>query len=375
MKLNPTKCIFGVPAGKLLGFIVSQRGIEVNPEKIDVILKMEKPCCVRDVQRFAGCVDAVSRFISRLGEKALPLYRLLKKAGKFVWNVEADTAFEDLKRILSTALVLAAPMPKEPMLLYIAATNRVVSVVVAVERPEDGKAHNMQQPVYYVSEVLKESKQRYPHYHKLAYGVFLATRRLKHYFQEHPVKVISTAPLANIIQNCEATGRVTKWAIELAAHTITYKPRRAIKSQALADFLVDWTESQQIHEPAESKYWHMYFDGSKMIEGSGAGVVLESPKGDKLEYVLQIHFTATNNVAEYEALLHGLRMAKEMGITRIVCHGDSDLVIQQCNGTYDTVDPNMAAYRQAVDKIGEHFAGFEFKHVDRRLNEAADALS
>jgi hypothetical protein len=101
MKLNPTKCVFGVPAGKLLGFIVFERGIEVNLEKIDAILKMEKPRCIRDVQRLAGCVAAVSRFVSRLGEKALPLYHLLKKADKFIWNAEADAAFENLKKTLS----------------------------------------------------------------------------------------------------------------------------------------------------------------------------------------------------------------------------------------------------------------------------------
>jgi ribonuclease HI len=99
----------------------------------------------------------------------------------------------------------------------------------------------------------------------------------------------------------------------------------------------------------------MYFNNSKMINGSGASMVLESPKGDLFRYVLQIHFMDTNNVPEYEALLHGLRMAKEIGITRIVCYGNSELVVSQCNGMFDIVDPNMAAYKQAVDLIGAHF--------------------
>ena len=112
-----------------------------------------------------------------------------------------------------------------------------------------------------------------------------------------------------------------------------------------------------------------------MYEGSGAGVILTSPQGDKMRYVLQIHFTCTNNVAEYEALLHGLRVAKEMGVSRIKCYGDSDLVVQQTMGTWDANDPNMAAYRRLVDQVGGHFAGMELEHVDRRKNEAADALS
>ena len=98
-----------------------------------------------------------------------------------------------------------------------AATNRVISIVVVVERKEPGYEHGVQRPVYYVSEVLTESKQRYPHYQKIAYGVFLASRKLRHYFQEHPITVVSKTPLSDIINNSDATGRVAKWGIELAA--------------------------------------------------------------------------------------------------------------------------------------------------------------
>ena len=129
MKLNPAKCVFGVPAGKLLGFIVSERGIEANPEKIKAIQSLKKPEELKHVQKLTRCVAALSRFISRLGEKAIPLYRLLKKTYKFIWDQEADEAFEALKKKLSEAPVLAAPGPKEPMLLYIAAGPRAVSEV------------------------------------------------------------------------------------------------------------------------------------------------------------------------------------------------------------------------------------------------------
>jgi hypothetical protein len=181
--------------------------------------------------------------------------------------------------------------------------------------------------VYYLSEVLSMSKQNYPHYQKLVYGVYMASKKLKHYFQEHAVKVVSMAPLSEIIGNRDATGRVAKWAIEVAAQTILYEPRITIKSQALADFIVDWTEAQYLPPIPDSTHWKMHFDGSKMHGGLGAGIVLTSPKGDWLEYVLQIHFTVSNNMAEYEVLIHGLRLAKEMGIRRILCFGDSDLVV------------------------------------------------
>ena len=109
-----------------------------------------------------GCVAALSKFISRLGEKAGPLYRLLKKSDKFLWDKEANDAFESLKKTLSPAPVLAAPKDKEPMLLYVAANERVVSAVVVVERAEEGKEYPVQRHVYYISEVLTDSKQRYP---------------------------------------------------------------------------------------------------------------------------------------------------------------------------------------------------------------------
>ena len=124
---------------------------------------MERPKNLRDVQKFTGCLASLSRFLSRLGEKAIPLYQLMKKTEKFSWTPQADEAFEQLKRVLSTAPVLAAPAEKEPMLLYIAATTRVVSIVMVVERPEEGRAQAVQRPVYYVSEVLSISKQNYPH--------------------------------------------------------------------------------------------------------------------------------------------------------------------------------------------------------------------
>jgi hypothetical protein len=133
MKLNLAKCTFGVPAGKLLGFLVSSRGTEVNPGKIRAIERMQPLIDLKEVQKFTGCLASLSRFISRLGEKALSLYQLMKKSDTFVWTTQADAAFKDLKKMLSTAPILASPLPKEPMLLYIAATNRVVSVVVVVE--------------------------------------------------------------------------------------------------------------------------------------------------------------------------------------------------------------------------------------------------
>jgi hypothetical protein len=159
LKLNPTKCSFGVSAGQLLGFLVSARGIEANPEKIQAILTMGKPTKLHNIQKLAGRVAALSRFVARLGEKALPFYALMKKSyNKFEWTKEADIAFTQLKKVFSTPPMLVAPKEKEPLLLYIAATYQVISTVLVVERSEEGKTHGVQRPVYFVSEVLSPTK-------------------------------------------------------------------------------------------------------------------------------------------------------------------------------------------------------------------------
>jgi ribonuclease HI len=377
LKLNPTKCSFGVSAGQLLGFLVSARGIEANPEKIQAILTMGKPRKLHDVQKLAGRVAALSRFVARLGEKALPFYALMKKSDdKFEWTEEADVAFTQLKKVLSTPPVLVAPNEKEPLLLYITATHQMVSTVLVVKRSEEGKAHGVQRPVYFISKVLSPTKQRYPHYQKLAYSVFTIARKLRQYFAVHPIIVVNEAPLSNILNNPSATGRVSLWGIELSPLDITYEKRKAIKSQILTDFIAEWLELQSAGPPDLSSVWTMYFDGSKRIQGIGAGVVLISPQGDKLKYVLWMSFPqASNNEAEYKALLHGMKMAKTCGATRLKILGDSNLVVQQVMNKCDTVSDNMTAYRNLYYYLEGTFDGCLVSHVSRASNEEADNLA
>ena len=203
----------------------------------------------------------------------------------------------------------------------------------------------------------------------------MASRKLRHYFQECSITVASEVPLNDIINNRDATGKIAKWAIELLPFDITYKLRRAIKSQVLADFITEWTEAELPKEYGAYSNWIMHFDGSKMLAGLGAGVVLTSPTRDIVKYVLQIMYTDSNNAAEYEALLHGLRMAVSMGIKRLEVQGDSNLAISQINGDYDAKDPKMAAYRNTVLKMLARFEGLEFHHIARENNQAADVLA
>jgi hypothetical protein len=159
------------------------------------------------------------------------------------------------------------------MMLYITSTPCIISVVIMVERTEEGKELPVQCPVYYLSEVLTLSKQNYLHYQKVAYGVYMAAKKLKHYFEEHPITMVSTTPLSEIIGCKDVLGRVAKWAFELAAHTIQYKPRTTIKSQIIADFFTDWGENQYLPSAPDSTHWRMHFDGSKLLGGLGAGSV------------------------------------------------------------------------------------------------------
>jgi hypothetical protein len=175
---------------------------------------------LKGVQKVLGCLAALSCFISRLGEKGLPLYRLLKKHKCFSWTSEAQEALDKLKAMLAHTPILTPPQDDEPLHLYVTATTQVVSAVIVVERIEEAHTLAVQRPVYYISEVLSETKARYPQIQKLLYTVVLARRKLRHYFEAHPVTVVSSFPLGEI-RNLDAAGRIAKWSVELMAHPVT----------------------------------------------------------------------------------------------------------------------------------------------------------
>jgi hypothetical protein len=153
---------------------------------------------LKGVQRVMGCLAALSRFISCLGKKALLLHRLLKKSEHFSWTLEAEEALTKLKTTLSNSPILVPPATGEPLLLYVVATTQVVSAVLVVERAEEGHTLLVQRPVYFISEVLSETKVRYPQIKKLPYAIVLTRRKLRHYFEGHPVTVVSSFPLGEI---------------------------------------------------------------------------------------------------------------------------------------------------------------------------------
>jgi ribonuclease HI len=223
--------------------------------------------------------------------------------------------------------------------------------------------------------VLSETKIRYPQIQKLLYAVILTRRKLRQYFESHPVTVVSSFSLGEIIQCREASGRIAKWAVEIMGETISFAPRKAIKSQVLAGFVAEWVDTQLPTAPIQPELWTIYFDGSLMKIGAGAGLLFISPLGKHLRYVLRLHFPVSNNVTEYEALVNGLRIAIELGVRRLDARGDSQLVIDQVMKNSHCRDRKMEAYCDKVRRLEDKFYGLELNHVARRYNETADELA
>jgi hypothetical protein len=246
----------------------------------------------------------------------------MKKSDHFTWTPEAQEALNSLKNILKSPPILTALTTEEPMLLYISVTTQVVSAALVVEREEPRRSQKVQRPVYFISEVLSDSKTRYSQMQKLVYAILMTKRKLRYYFDAHPITIMSKYPLGEVIQNPEAEERIAKWALELMGQNITYAPCSTIKSQVLADFVAEWTEIQTPPTSIEHKTWTMYFDGSVMKEGVSVGLVFISPLGVRMEYMVRLHFPTSNNAAEYEALINGLLIAVELGIKHLEIRGD-----------------------------------------------------
>ena len=200
MKLNLSKCVFGVASGKFLGFMVSQRGIEANPEKVQAIINMASPQTVKEVQKLTGRIAALNRFVSRATDKCLPFFKTLKQA--FAWTDECEEAFQDLKRYLSNPPLLSPSKEGENLYLYLAVSTTAVSA--ALIREEAKK----QLLVYYVSQAFQGAESNYPRIEKIAFALILASRKLRQYFQANPILVMTDQPIRKSMNRPEAAGRM-----------------------------------------------------------------------------------------------------------------------------------------------------------------------
>nr|XP_043638087.1 uncharacterized protein LOC122609091 [Erigeron canadensis] len=327
MRLNPKKCSFGVEEGQFLGHLVTKKGFRADPEKVKDIQKMQAPRTMKDVQSLNGKLAALHRFLSKSADKSLPFFKTLKgclEKQHFRWTEEAQRAFDKLKEHLCQLPMVTAPKAGETLQMYLAASEETISAVLMANRKEG------QQPIYYVSRVLQGPEVRYPEIKKLALALIHAARRLRRYFQAHPIEVLTDKPIKQVLTKPEVSGRLAKWEIELGEHEVEFRPKNSVKGQVLADFLAERS----------------------------------SP-----------HNKASNNVAEYEALLAGLKIAKEMKVKHLHACVDSQIVAFQVDGTYKAKEPMMKKYLAKAQQLIQSFKSFRIQNISRNHNKIADALS
>ena len=370
MRLNPAKCVFGVSSGKFLGYMVHRRGIEANPDKIRAVIDIQPPRRTKDIQKLNGMIVALSRFISRLTDRCLPFFKALKHKGNFCWTVECQAAFEDLKSYLQKPPMLAKPTAGETLYLYLAVSKAATSSVLI---KEEG---SIQKAVYYVSRSMADAETRYPDIEKLALSLIVTCRKLRPYFQSHPIVVLTSQPLRQVLQKPELAGRLTKWAIELSEFDITFKPRTSIKGQAVADFIAEYSHPEVFNlTTVNPPRWEIFVDGSSNRHGSGAGIIIKTPDGTLTQTALRFDFRATNNVAEYEALTTGIKLALNMGAEHVIIYSDSQLIVNQVNQEYQARDPEMRRYLTQVKLLMAKFTLCQLVRIPRDLNSQADALA
>ncbi|RDX82530.1 hypothetical protein CR513_36660, partial [Mucuna pruriens] len=322
LRLNLVKCSFGVRAGKFLGFMLTERGIEANPEKCQAITNVRSPKSIKEVQQFMGKVTALARFISKSVEMSTPLFATLKKGGRFAWTDECEEAFLRLKAMMASPPVLTRPRP----------------VLIQEEEGE-------QRPVYFTSKVLQGLEKRYQKIEKAALALVTASRRLRPYFQTFSVIVRTDLPIRQVLRKPDLARRMVVWSVQLSEFDISFERRGHIKAQVLADFVNEL--SPEDRPPVEEGEWYVSVDGSTNQSRSGAGVILEGPGGVLVEQSLHFDFRASNNQAEYEALLAGMRLARDL----------------------------EAKILTAKMKLATCFEKFKLVHVPREQNERADLLA
>ncbi|CAL9017106.1 unnamed protein product [Prunus brigantina] len=381
LKMNPLKCAFGVTSGKFLGFVVRHRGIEIDPSKIKAIREMPPPRNLRELRGLQGRLAYIRRFISNLSGRCQPFSRLMKKDVPFVWDQACQNALESIKQYLLSPPVLMAPIKGRPLILYIAALERSLGALLA-QHNEDGKENAL----YYLSRTLVGAEQNYTPIEKVCLALVFAVQKLRHYILSHRVILISKAdPLRYLMSKPVLSGRIAKWSLLLSEFEIKFVPQKAIKGQALADFLAAHPTPDNMELPddlpdeevftTEALTWQLYFDGAARGKGAGAGLVFITPFGGLIPYSFSLLALCSNNVAEYEALIIGLEIALEMHIDCLQAYGDSQLVVRQLSGQYAVRNATLVPYHERAKYLMSQFQDIHVSHIPRSENDKADALA
>ncbi|KAJ9543906.1 hypothetical protein OSB04_023613 [Centaurea solstitialis] len=322
---------------------IDHRGIEASPEQVKAITDIQSPRNIKEVQKLTG--------------------------------QEHEKALQELKQYMTSPPLLTKPIEGESLQLYLAVSKNATSAVLV--REED----QQQRPIYYVSNSFLDAETRYTSMEKLLLGLMTAAKKLRHYFKSHHIIVVTNYPLKTVLRKPELTGRLAKWSIYLSGFDIEFKPKTAIKSQVLADFVAEFspglepTTCDEIVMISHNKPWILYFDGSSNIRGCGLGIVLKSSQGGNIVYSIRCEFKATNNEAEYEALIVGLDIAFRLGAKQLYVRSDSLLVVNQVNGDFQAKDSKMMSYLKAVKDRIARFEHFLIEQIPRDLNMQADTLA
>ncbi|XP_071905959.1 uncharacterized protein [Coffea arabica] len=390
LKLNPAKCAFGAPAGKLLGFIVSKKGIEIDPAKIKAIRDMPVPKTQKDVKSFLGKINFIGRFIGQLTATCEPLFKLLRKNVPLYWNEECQQAFDKIKDYLLHPPVLVPPKPGRPLIMYLSVLEGAVGCVLG-QHDDSGRK---EQAIYYLSKKFTQYETNYSFIEKSCCALAWAAQKLRHYLLSHTTYLISRSdPLKYLLEKPMLTGRLAKWQIILSEFDIVFTSQKAVKGQAIADHLAenprdDDYQPLRTYFPDErvlfvgaaddiseqSSEWRLFFDGASNSLGAGIGAVLVSPEGKHYPAAAKLQFACTNNMAEYEACIFGLKMALEMEIKELIACSDSDLLVHQTLKQWITKDSKILPYHCSLLTLAKQFQNLEFRHLPRARNAFADAL-
>ncbi|KAK5844517.1 hypothetical protein PVK06_000657 [Gossypium arboreum] len=389
LKLNPAKCTFGATSRKLLGFIVSERGIEVDLDKIKAIQELSPPRTQKEVRGFLGRLNYIARFIAQLTNQCDPIFRLLRKHNPGEWNEECKVAFNKIKQYLSSPPVLVPPMPGRPLILYLTVFENSMGCVLG-QHDESGKK---EKTIYYLSKKFTEYEAKYSSIEKYCCTLVWVARRLKQYMLYHTTWLISKLdPIKYMMESSALSGRMARWQILLSEYDIVYVSQKSIKGSAIADFLA--TRTTEEYEPlrfdfpdedlmcitekecesSKVKSWKMSFDGASNALGHGIGAVLVSPEGNHCPLTARLNFFCTNNIAEYEACIMGLRAAIGQNIKTLEVYGDSALVICQIRGDWEVRDSKLVKYSDLVAELIKEFEEITFNYLPREENQLADAL-
>ena len=381
LKLNPAKCIFGARSGKLLGFMVSNRGVEIDPSKVKAILDLGVPTTVKEVRSLLGRLNYIARFICQLSEVAKPFFKLLKKGAKVKWDSECHQALEKIKSYLVSPPVLVPPMSGFPLTLYLTVHQESLGALLAQTNPEDGK----ERAIYYLSKKFTASEMNYPTIEKTCVALVWVLHRLRQYTLHHHIQLVTeNDPIKYLLEKPALIGKLAKWQVLLSEFDVRSSTQKSVKGRAIADMLAENAQGLSILSDEKSEdhisnlsedKWTMYFDGAVNLAGSGTGAILISPEGQHYPVAAKLTFPCTNNISEYEACILGLQLALTMKVKRLQVYGDSMLIILQTQGEWRTKDSKLIPYHRFLEEMIEEFEEIDFGYLPRTQNHFADALA